>query len=141
VIDSLLDLRRTVLTVGFDFGGVPYGARFGGLRGGTVSVTRAGVVLSRFSYIPGLQISGLLPTGIVLKNAGAPGSLAIGGRAAAAGRLRIGAGGRLSGTLAGRPVHVNASARVRLARSAPGGEAGASRSAAGFPLPALARLP
>jgi pimeloyl-ACP methyl ester carboxylesterase len=119
VVASLLDLRRAVLTLGFDFGGIPYGARFGGLRGGTVSVTKSGVRLERFSYVSGLQLTGVVPTSIVLKNAGTAASLSIGGSQAAAGRVRIAAGGRLSGTLAGRSFHVNAAARVRLASAAP----------------------
>jgi hypothetical protein len=134
VVASLLDLRRAVLTVGFDFAGVPYGARFGGLRGGTVSVTKAGVRLEHFSYIPGLELTGLLPAGIVLRNAGAPGSLAVGGSQAARGRLRILAGGRLSGTLAGRSFHVNAAAKVRLATAS-----GAEPSST-FPTSPLAHL-
>ena len=137
VVNSLLDLRRAILTVGFDFGGVPYGARFGGLRGGTASVTRAGTVLSRFSYVPGLQLSGLVPNGIVLKNRGATASLTVSGSHAAAGHIRISAGGRISGTLAGRSFRVNAAAKVKLARAGQGGE-GATEPI--FPIPQLARL-
>jgi hypothetical protein len=141
VLESLLDLRREVLTAGFDFGGVPYGARFGGLRGGRVSVTKAGVSLARFSYVPGLELTGVLPAGIVLRNSGAPASLRIGGSAAAAGRLRIAAGGRISGVLAGRSFHVNAAARLRLARAAPGGQLDWAAAASPVPASPLARLP
>jgi hypothetical protein len=84
-----------------------------------VSVTKSGVRLERFSYVSGLQLTGVVPTSIVLKNAGTAASLSIGGSQAAAGRVRIAAGGRLSGTLAGRSFHVNAAARVRLASAAP----------------------
>jgi hypothetical protein len=136
-VASLLDLRRTVLTVALDFGTIPYGARFGGLRGGAVRVTRAGAQLERFSYIPGLQLTGLVPFGILLRNAGAPASLSVGGSAAASGRLRIASGGRLSGFLAGRSFHVNAAAKVRLARVGQGGEA----PSPAFPTPPLARVP
>jgi pimeloyl-ACP methyl ester carboxylesterase len=117
VVATLLDLRRAVLTVGFEFGGIPYGARFGGLRGGTANVTKGGVRLDHFSYVTGLQLTGTLPASIVLKNAGAPARLTIGGSQAAGGRLRIAAGGRLSGTLAGHGFHVNAAAKVTLARA------------------------
>jgi pimeloyl-ACP methyl ester carboxylesterase len=137
IVASLLDLRRSILTVGFDFGGIPYGARFGGLRGGTVRVTKAGTVLDRFSYVPGLQLTGLVPNGIVLKNAGAPASLTVGGSQAAAGRIRIAPGGRISGTLAGRSLHVSAAAKVKLARA---GRRGAAASEPAFPVPQLARL-
>jgi pimeloyl-ACP methyl ester carboxylesterase len=134
-VASLLDLRRAVLTVGFDFGGIPYGARFGGLRGGSVSVTKAGVRLNHYSYVAGLELTGIVPSSILLKNAGAPARLTVGGAQAAAGHLRIGAGGRLSGTLAGRSFHVSAAAKVRLA-----GASGGLGPEAASPLPRLARL-
>jgi pimeloyl-ACP methyl ester carboxylesterase len=141
VLDSLLDLRRTVLTAGFNFGGIPYGAQFGGLRGGSARVTKAGVRLEHFTYIPGLQLTGLLPTSIVLKNAGAPARLRVGGSAAAAGRVQIAAGGRLSGVLAGRSFHVNAAVKVRLSRTGAGGWAEWPAAARRFPSSPLARLP
>jgi pimeloyl-ACP methyl ester carboxylesterase len=137
VVASLLDLRRTLLMVGFDFGGIPYGASFGGLRGGTAKVTKAGTVLDRFSYAPGLQLTGRLPNGIVLKNAGATAALTVGGSQAAAGRIRIAADGRISGTLGGRSFHVSAAATVKLARAGQGGEAATEPS---FPVPQLARV-
>jgi pimeloyl-ACP methyl ester carboxylesterase len=144
VLDSLLDLRRTVITVGLDFGGVPYGARFGGLRGGSVAVTRAGALLRRFSYVPGLELTGLVPTGILLKDAGKAANLAIGGPAATAGRLRVASGGRLSGTLAGRSFHVSAAAKLKVAAGAGalggGGEAWPPSLPPAFPEPRL-RLP
>jgi pimeloyl-ACP methyl ester carboxylesterase len=136
-VDSLLDLRRTVLTVALDFGTIPYGARFGGLRGGTVTVTKAGALLERFSYVPGLQLTGLVPFGILLRNAGAPASLTVGGPAGPSGHLRIGSGGRLSGVLAGRSFHVSAAAKVRLARAGQGGQA----PSPAFPASPLARVP
>jgi hypothetical protein len=135
-VASLLDLRRSVLTIGFDFGGIPYGARFGALRGGTASVTKAGVRLDRFSYVPGLQLSGLVPTTLLLKNAGAATILTIAGSQAAHGRLRMAAGGRLSGTLAGRSFHVSAASRVKLASAA----SGAPEAAPAIPASPLARL-
>jgi pimeloyl-ACP methyl ester carboxylesterase len=134
VVATLLDLRRAVLTVGFDFGGIPYGARFGGLRGGTANVTKRGVRLDHFSYVTGLQLTGTLPASIILKNAGAPAHLTVGGSQAARGRLRIAAGGRLSGTLAGRSFHVNVAAKVRLAR------VWSSEPRPAFPASPLARL-
>jgi pimeloyl-ACP methyl ester carboxylesterase len=136
-VDSLLDLRRTVLTVALDFGTIPSGASFGGLRGGSVTVTKAGARLARFSYVPGLQLTGLVPLGILLRNAGAPASLTVGGPAAPSGHVRIGPGGRLSGVLAGRSFHVSAAAKVRLARAGQGGQA----PSPAFPASPLARAP
>jgi pimeloyl-ACP methyl ester carboxylesterase len=141
-LDSLLDLRRATIVVGLDFGGIPYGARFGGLRGGTVRITKAGAVLDHLSYVPGVQLSGVVPIGILLRNEGkAAANLTIGGSAASGGRLRVAAGGRLSGVLAGRSFNISAAARVKLARN--GAIAGASEWLAGlpaFPQPPLARL-
>ncbi|HWW89472.1 MAG TPA: alpha/beta fold hydrolase [Solirubrobacteraceae bacterium] len=136
-VDSLLDLRRTVLTVALDFGTIPSGASFGGLRGGSVTVTKAGARLARFSYVPGLQLTGLVPLGILLRNAGAPASLTVAGPAAPSGHVRIGPGGRLSGVLAGRSFHVSAAAKVRLARAGQGGQA----PSPAFPASPLARAP
>jgi hypothetical protein len=78
-----------------------------------------------------------VPNGIVLKNAGATASLTVGGSQAAPGRIRIGSGGRISGTLAGRSFHVSAAAKVKLASAGQGDEA---VSEPGFPVPQLARV-
>ena len=138
-VDSVLDLRRTVIELALDFGELPLGARFGGLRGGTVHITKAGARLERFSYVPGVQLSGLIPAGILLRNSGAAASLGVGGAAAAHGSLRLASGGRLSGALDGRRLRANVSARVKIARLST--EAGGEWPGVnGFPIPALARL-
>jgi pimeloyl-ACP methyl ester carboxylesterase len=141
VVDSILDARRTVLELALDFGELPVGVSFGGLRGGSLTMTRAGAQLSRFSYVPGVRLSGLIPTGILLRNRGAAGDLSVGGSAAAGGRLHIAAGGRMNGVLAGIAVRADVFGRVRVARAA--AEAGdlASAAPSGFPIPRLARLP
>jgi pimeloyl-ACP methyl ester carboxylesterase len=136
-VASLLDLRRSVLTVALDAGTIPLGARFGGLRGGSVRVTRAGAWLERFSYVPGLQLTGLVPFGILLRNDGAPARLTVGGPAARGGHVRIGSAGRISGVLAGRSFHVSAATEVRLASA---GQRGDAPSPA-FPVSPLARVP
>jgi pimeloyl-ACP methyl ester carboxylesterase len=138
-VDSLLDLRRTVIELALDFGELPLGARFGGLRGGSVRITKAGAELQRFSYVPGLRLSGFIPTAVLLKNSGAPATLSVGGPAAAGGHLRVSSGGRLSGVLGGRPVKANVSAKVRVARAARAGRE-APWSLVAFPIPALARM-
>jgi pimeloyl-ACP methyl ester carboxylesterase len=139
-LDSVLDLRRTVLELALDFGELPVGARFGGLRGGTVHVTKAGARLMRFSYVPGVELSGLIPMRLLLRNGGATASLAIGGPAGSHGRLRLAAGGRLSGVLDGRRIHANASTTLKVARAA-AAAGGARWGPAAFPIPPLARLP
>jgi pimeloyl-ACP methyl ester carboxylesterase len=140
-IDSVLDLRRTIIEVGLDYGGPPVGADFGGLRGGSVKMTKGGTVLDRLSYIPGVQISGLIPTAMLLKNKGSAANLSIGGSAAASGHVRIAAGGSVSGVLAGRSFHIDAAARVRVARAEQdSGEELWPSSPVAFPAPPLARM-
>jgi pimeloyl-ACP methyl ester carboxylesterase len=117
---TTLDLRRTIVTVALDLDRIPYGLRLGGLRGGTVAITKAGARLDRLSFIAGVQLSGLVPTGILLKSTGSAANLLIGGSAATPGRLRIGAGGHLSGVLGGRAFRVLAS-RSRTAEAGQGG--------------------
>jgi pimeloyl-ACP methyl ester carboxylesterase len=140
-VDSILDLRRTVIELALGFGELPLGARFGGLRGGTVRITKAGAVLARFSYVPGVRLSGTIPIGVLLKNSGASSTLGVSGPAAAKGRLRLASGGRLSGVLGGRTFHANVAAKVKVARAArAGGEAPATGGTFGFPIPPLARV-
>lgn len=139
-VDSILDLRRTVIGLALDFGELPLGARFGGLRGGTVRITKAGADLQRFSYVPGVRLSGVIPTALLLKNSGAPATLGVSGPSAAAGRLRVAARGRLTGVLGGRPVRANVSAKVKVARATAGREAPWSGGPMAFPIPALARV-
>jgi hypothetical protein len=139
-VDSILDLRRTVIGLALDFGELPLGARFGGLRGGTVRITKAGAELQRFSYVPGVRLSGVIPTALLLKNSGAPATLGVSGPAASTGRLRVAARGRLTGVLGGRPVRANVSAKVKVARATAGREAPWSGGPMAFPIPALARV-
>jgi hypothetical protein len=73
-------------------------ARVGGLRRGSATFGRRGLVLRRLSYVPGVELSGRL--------AGRRGRIRIGGRAAARGVLRPGRGERLVGTVGGRRVEV-----------------------------------
>ncbi len=141
VLDTILDLRRSIVEIGLDFGQLPVGVRFGGLRGGTVKLTSAGAQLDRLSYVPGVQVSGLISTALLLKNRGSTASLGVGGSAASAGHMRVASGGHLSGVLAGRSFHVDVAARVRVARR--GGEGGEPEWLTGpvtFPLGPLGRL-
>jgi pimeloyl-ACP methyl ester carboxylesterase len=130
VVDSLLDLRRTLVELALDFGELPSGAAFGGLRGGSVEMSVTGATLRRFAYVPGVTLSGFIPTSLLTRNVGASATVAVGGRSAASGSLRIAAGGRLSGVLGGRALHLNITAKVRVAAararagaSTPGGTA------------------
>jgi pimeloyl-ACP methyl ester carboxylesterase len=141
VVDSILDARRTILELALDFGELPVGVSFGGLRGGTLTMTKAGAELSRFSYVPGVRLTGLIPTGTLLRNKGAAANLSVAGAAAAGGHLHLASGGRLSGVLGGLAVRLNVSSSVRIARAAAGTEALSSGAPRSFPIPRLARLP
>jgi pimeloyl-ACP methyl ester carboxylesterase len=141
-VETIRDLRRSIVLVGIDFGGVPVGARFGGLRGGSVRVGKAGAVLDRLSYIPGVQLSGVMSSDLLLKGRGATANLAISGGSAAKGHLLISSGGRIAGALAGRRVALTVSSTARGARArGPGRETDWPASSASSPLPALARIP
>jgi hypothetical protein len=70
--------------------------RYGGLRGGYVSFVRGrGLLLHRFSYVPGVALSGRLTGTLRLR---APGGIR--------GRLHMDHGPRLVGTIAGHRVRV-----------------------------------
>ena len=71
--------------------------RFPGLRRGFGSLKGSGAVrLHRYSYVPGVELTGRLT--------GRAATFEISGRAAAKGRLRQRNGGKFSGRLGGRPV-------------------------------------
>jgi pimeloyl-ACP methyl ester carboxylesterase len=139
VVQSMLDARRTILELALDSGEVPVGVSVGGLRGGTLRMTGSGALLRRFAYVPGVTVSGFIPTGLLLRNRGAGASLTIGGSAAAAGDMHVGSAGRLSGVLGGRSFRVNVAQQVRIARAVAGHDAAEAQPVT-FPLPALARL-
>ena len=140
-VDTILDVRRTIIELTLDFGELPLGVRFGGLRGGTVAMTGAGAKLEHLAYVPGVRLTGLVPTAILLRNKGPAANLSVSGSAAAGGRLRIAAGGRLSGVLGGQGFHVSVSAQVRVAHAGQAGGEGTSMDGpVAFPLPALARI-
>lgn len=84
--------------------------RTGGLRAGWGGSDRGGLVLHRYSYVPGVTVSGKVTV------AGA--SLRIGGSAAVHGTVKIDAHGVLTGTLGGQRVHVAAPKSSQLASSA-----------------------
>jgi hypothetical protein len=140
-VETILDVRRTIIELTLDFGELPLGVRFGGLRGGTVAMTGAGAKLAHLAYVPGVRLSGLVPKGVLLRNKGPAANLSVSGSAGAGGRLRMASGGRLSGVLGGRSFHINVSAQVKVARAGQaGGEAAWTDGPVAFPLPALERI-
>lgn len=74
--------------------------RFGGLRGGTISRSDAGVMLRKVVVVPGVTVSGRFPDG------DGDARLSISGRSAARGTLTITRGGRITGRLGGRRVRL-----------------------------------
>jgi pimeloyl-ACP methyl ester carboxylesterase len=137
-VKTIRDLERMVVVLGLSFGEIPVGAHFGGLRGGDARVTKTSVVLHRYAYLPGVQLSGTVSTSLLLKAKGSASSLTVGGGAAAAGRLRLSSGHRVAGVLGGRRFAVNVG-------SAHGAHAGAGASwqaePASLPIAALAGIP
>ena len=86
------------------------------------------------------RLGAVVPKGVLLRNRGPAANLRVSGSAADGGRLRVAAGGRLSGTLGGRGFHVNLSARVKVARARPAGEGPWREGPISLPHPALARI-
>jgi len=141
-IDTIRDLERSIVLVGIDFGGVPVGAHFAGLRGGTAKVTGTAVVLNHLSYVPGVQLSGVFSTSLLLRGRGSPANLTIAGAAAAKGHVRVSSDGHVLGALAGQHFAITVSAtaigaRAASARPQPQWPA----ASVSEPLPALARIP
>jgi pimeloyl-ACP methyl ester carboxylesterase len=133
VQDALIDLRRQIVGAAIGLGrSIPVGARFGGLRGGRALVKHGALRLQALTYVPGVTISGTVPTGVLLGGSGGVARLQIGGSAAANGSLRL-SGGRASGRLGGRALHLT------LAVAAQAG--GAATAPAPVPAaPGLARV-
>ncbi|HEX3517574.1 MAG TPA: alpha/beta fold hydrolase [Solirubrobacteraceae bacterium] len=138
-VDSIRDLERSIVLVGIGSGSIPVGARFGGLRGGDARVTKSTVVLSHYSYVPGVQLSGTISINLLLKSKGPSATVGVTGSSAAAGQVRISTAHRFSGVLGGRGFSVHLTATTASV-SAPGGEAEWSAPSAALHLPALARV-
>jgi pimeloyl-ACP methyl ester carboxylesterase len=138
-VDSIRDLERSIVLVGISSGSIPVGARFGGLRGGDARVTKSTVVLSRYSYVPGVQLSGTISINLLLKSKGPSATVSVTGSSAAVGRVRLSSAHRFSGVLGGHGFSVHLTATTASV-SAPGGEAEWSAPSAALHLPALARV-
>lgn len=89
------DAQAQILGEALALGATPAGA--GGLRSGAVRVTRTGLSLRRYEYIPGVFVTG------TLRNKGTS-RFRITGRAASGGVVRVTQGLGVSGTLGGRRV-------------------------------------
>jgi pimeloyl-ACP methyl ester carboxylesterase len=117
--------------------------RFGGLRGGSLTIMRGAFVLRRYEVVPGVTLSARMDE---RDDEDAPVLVEVGGRAAAHGSLRIGERW-IVGQLGGRVVRVrlagsssdSGSAIARAARTTPPGVVPVERALAALP-PALRAL-
>jgi pimeloyl-ACP methyl ester carboxylesterase len=143
-LDTVRDLRRTIIEIGLTVNALPVGVRFGGLRGGSATLTKAGAVLNHLSYVPGVQLSGTISTNLLLKGRGASSTIRLSGSAGASGALQLASGGKLKGDLDG----VRFSVKVSRTAIAAGAQETRQRAAEAewpngidpFPLSGLARL-
>lgn len=94
---------------------LPSGSTFDGLRGGEASVEGKSVRFERFSFVPGVTITGIQAIG---KREPPPARLIVGGTSADHGAITIEEGGRARGHLAGRrfSLSLRGMARIALAR-------------------------
>jgi pimeloyl-ACP methyl ester carboxylesterase len=114
VLDTIVDLNRQVIgaTLQADRE-LPSGSSFGGLRGGDARLSSSKLELNRFSFVPGVQLSGTFG---VKKGVLQTTNLRISGSTAASGTVHVGTDKQVTGTLGGRRFNVNI-AKVKLARA------------------------
>jgi pimeloyl-ACP methyl ester carboxylesterase len=136
VLDTIVDLNRQVVGATLQADAkLPSGSSFGGLRGGFAKLSPAKLQLSRFTFVPGVELSGTFP---VSKGQLQTTTLRITGTSAANGTVRVGSGKQVTGTLEGRRFDVNI-AKVKLSRTGAGSTEWPTAPLT-FPLGELARL-
>ncbi len=133
VLETIVDLERQVIGATLqEAHALPSGSSFGGLRGGYARISSSSLQLHRFSFVPGVQISGKFT---IVGGHLRPAILRVEGTLAARGSVRVGAP-KVTGTLGGHHFSV-AIAKVRLSRAgAP--VAGTLPLSVRFPQPMLA---
>jgi pimeloyl-ACP methyl ester carboxylesterase len=140
VLDTIVDLNRQVVGATLQADAqLPSGSSFGGLRGGYAKLSTSKLALTRFTFIPGVELSGTFP---VSKGQLQTTTLQITGSSAAHGIVRVGSGKQVTGTLGGKRFDVNI-AKVKLSRVDAGtgaSEAEWSSTPLAFALPKLSRL-
>jgi hypothetical protein len=133
VLDTIVDLERQVIGATLqEAHALPSGSSFGGLRGGYARISSSSLRLHRFSFVPGVQVSG---TFTIVGGHLRPANLRVEGSLAARGSVRVGAP-KITGTLGGHHFSV-AIAKVRLSRTSPPA-ADTESLTLRFPQPALA---
>jgi len=138
VLDTIVDLNRQVVGATLQADAqLPSGSSFGGLRGGYAKLSTSKLQLTRFTFIPGVELSGTFP---VSKGQLQTTTLRITGSSSAHGTVRVGSGKQVTGTLGGKRFNVNV-AKVKLSRAGAGAsEAEWSSTPLAFPLGKLSRL-
>jgi pimeloyl-ACP methyl ester carboxylesterase len=138
VLDTIIDLNRQVIGATLQADAkLPSGSSFGGLRGGYAKLSSNKVQLSRFTFVPGVELSGTFP---VKSGQLQTTTLRITGATAANGTVRVGSGKQVTGTLGGARFNVNI-AKVKLSRAGADESDGEWPTAPiVFPLGKLARL-
>ncbi|HEY3865307.1 MAG TPA: alpha/beta fold hydrolase [Solirubrobacteraceae bacterium] len=138
VLDTIVDLNRQVIGATLQADAqLPSGSSFGGLRGGYAKLSTSKLQLTRFTFIPGVELSGTFP---VSRGQLQTTTLRITGSSAARGTVRVGSGKQVTGTLGGKRFNVNV-AKVKLSRAGAGAsEAEWSLMPFAFPLPKLSQL-
>ncbi|HEY5343467.1 MAG TPA: alpha/beta fold hydrolase [Solirubrobacteraceae bacterium] len=138
VLDTIVDLNRQVVGATLQADAqLPSGSSFGGLRGGYAKLSTSKLQLTRFTFIPGVELSGTFP---VSKGQLQTTTLRITGSSSAHGTVRVGSGKQVTGTLGGKRFNVDV-AKVKLSRAGTGAsEAEWSSAPLAFPLGKLSRL-
>jgi len=139
VLDTIVDLNRLLVGATLQADAqIPSGSSFGGLRGGYAKLSTSKLQLTRFTFIPGVELSGTFP---VSKGQLQTTTLRITGSSAARGTVRVGSGKIVTGTLGGTRFNVNV-AKVKLSRAGGAGasEAEWSSRPLSLPLPKLSPL-
>jgi len=114
VLDTIVDLNRQVIGATLQTSQeLPRGSSFGGLRGGYARLASRSLLLRGFSFVAGVELSGLFP---IVNGELQTASIRISGAAAAQGTVRIGSSPRVSGTLGGRRFDLNL-ATLKLSRA------------------------
>jgi pimeloyl-ACP methyl ester carboxylesterase len=114
VLDTIIDLNRQVIGATLQANQeLPSGSSFGGLRGGDAKLNSSKLELNRFSFVPGVQLSGTFP---VKKGVLQTTNLRISGSTASGGTVHVGTGKQVTGTLGGKRFDVNVS-KVKLSRT------------------------
>jgi pimeloyl-ACP methyl ester carboxylesterase len=123
VLDTLVDLSRQVISATLQSEQeLPSGSSFGGLRGGYARLTSSTVTLRRYSFVSGVQLSGVFP---VRNGSLQPATIGISGRQASPGTVTFGLRRYVSGRLGRVHFHVSL-ASLKLSRtSVPPAGAGA----------------